>query len=359
MVTRDVNMGILPEHLPGEKLAAKVYDDVVKGLGVVTRPWVSRRDAAAKAEAARIEKLVEAQTEKDLEDIKQGKAVYTGQKLLSTSSPGAISTDTLGGIPARRIEPFFERAPKDSSEFVCAAVAQDDVVKIERALTLQKIVRYASEEAETEMDDASVSDEPIDPDWFVKWRNAAQDTRTEHMQRLWAKILKEECKKPNSYSLHAIDFLSKMSKKDAEVISRVAPYVINSLLFHDHRLTQSPARPQMNDILYMEGLGLVIAASQSLGLKVNLTSMESHRFLFTFVHAKRFMIVTAEDPNRVLEFPIIRITPLGLEIMEIGSFEQNAAILYEAGNYIKDLGFSVEICEISAETQGPVNCQKL
>ena len=58
--------------LPGEELAIKIFESVVKGAGVFSRPWQIKREAIAKAEAERIRLLGQEAARLQIEKIRSG-----------------------------------------------------------------------------------------------------------------------------------------------------------------------------------------------------------------------------------------------------------------------------------------------
>src|SRR6185437_948273 len=103
------------------------------------------------------------------------------------------------------------------------AALQARVLEIERTLAIHRIARFAEEQAESNADDANVSDAAVDPDWFIKWRVAAQDARSEDIQRLWARVLCDEVREPGSFSVRTLAALSQFSRADADMVTRLAP----------------------------------------------------------------------------------------------------------------------------------------
>ena len=69
------------------------------------------------------------------------------------------------------------------------------------------------------------SDEPVDEDWISWFFSFAENVTSEHMQRLWGKILAGEVKSPGSFSLRALELIKTISKDEAETLSRVKKYI--------------------------------------------------------------------------------------------------------------------------------------
>jgi hypothetical protein len=85
-----------------------------------------------------------------------------------------------------------------------------------------------------------------DFDWFIRFYEAVGNISNEEMQDLWAKILAGEISHPSTYSLHTIDVLKNLRKKDAELFERICAHSICSgdKLF----------LPYYNDYLYRCGI---------------------------------------------------------------------------------------------------------
>ena len=77
-----------------------------------------------------------------------------------------------------------------------------------------------------EQHDISDSKETVSDDWTARFIRITEDVSDADMQVLWARILAGEVKKPRSFSLRTLDVLKNMSKKEAEVFLKIAPYVL-------------------------------------------------------------------------------------------------------------------------------------
>lgn len=77
-------------------------------------------------------------------------------------------------------------------------------------------------------DNADVSPEPLDPDWFARWIDITSGFSQEHANFLWAKILERELKKPDSVSLRTMDILRNMSKNEGERFAKLCKFIICS-----------------------------------------------------------------------------------------------------------------------------------
>lgn len=89
--------------------------------------------------------------------------------------------------------------------------------------------------ADTE--DDKISDEPVSPDWFARWRREAQVIGDHELQNLWGRILAEEVKKPQSISLITLDALKCVTSADAALFCNAAKLAVNNII--SNNLTQN------------------------------------------------------------------------------------------------------------------------
>ncbi len=70
-----------------------------------------------------------------------------------------------------------------------------------------------------------VNDDPIDPDWLIRFFNSVEDISNEQMQYLWGKILAGEIKQPNSFSMRTLNIIKNLTQSEAELFREVSPYI--------------------------------------------------------------------------------------------------------------------------------------
>ena len=174
-----------------------------------------RGKARADARAYKIRQI--AQAKKDAKDIQSGRAQLSESGGLIRKSLSAESerTAALPNDPRAALSPMQ------------LARAAADRQALRQYGNLAEAVSMALDEAES-IPDERVSDDPVDPDWFAAWREGAQRVSNEEMRVFWARILAGETKQPDSYSLHTIEVLRRLSRADAKLIEEVAPLVVSN-----------------------------------------------------------------------------------------------------------------------------------
>ena len=101
-----------------------------------------------------------------------------------------------------------------------------------------------------------------DFDWFIRFYESAGNISNEQMQDLWAKILSGELVKPGTYSIHLIEILKNMNKKDAELFELICSKSLcygNDRFIVNDEIYQSMNRIRYSDLMRIQELGLINA----------------------------------------------------------------------------------------------------
>tara|TARA_R110000751_G_scaffold297229_2_gene406739 strand:+ start:287 stop:1303 length:1017 start_codon:yes stop_codon:yes gene_type:complete len=319
----------------GEKLLGKLWDTVTKeGIGSLVAPWQIRRQGRANADARRDELLVLAQTEIDIADIKAGrKALTDNRKLISL-----VQAD--GETPAielmdGRIEPSFSLEDMQQSSSVNIRARH-----IQEQINVTKAVLFAEEELENNYTEAS--DEDIDPDWFIRWRDNVEKVGSEDLQRLWAKALAGELVSPGTYSLRTLEFIKNISKVEANEISRLAPYSIEGSVFKVKAIED--AGLTFNYLLEMEELG-ILSGVKGGGLELQIKSRIPEAYEHALFYDNKILLIVHEDVNKIAKFSSYKVTRLGCEILKLAVFPMIPEYLDQVGSQAKKQGFKVTLAD--------------
>lgn len=341
---------------PGEKVLTRLIDALENGVGGALRPWQTRRVERANAEARAQERLLLEQAERDILDMRAGrKKMDATGKLIACNVPQPLLLEgpkAAGGGEPGQMAPVTQGFAYAAHE---AAQAQE----MQHAVNLKKVALYAEEEAE-EIDaqngDAKPGNGPhpkIDADWFAKWRIGAQEVSREEMQRLWGKLLAGEVSKPGTYSLHSVDFLSRMSSADADLLARVAPFATSGGIvrlgddyFVSHGLS-------FVDFLYLDDMGLINGTVGIGGLNFTLGNTEINgRAVSMLICGKNVLIFDmgefSKSPNKIA-FEVFVLTRVGREILSLASIPTDLGYLQQ----ICDKGISLGAVEVKMGTLHP------
>jgi hypothetical protein len=322
---------------PGEQLLIRLWETLSdKGIGSLLKPGQIKRVGLASIEVDRAKALVDAQTQRDVEDIRLGRKEVSDFKLsLRFAGETSISSGEL-----RRIEPTvtIESANKEAESRLLRDTIRHEIN------TANSIV-YAEELLK---DDTTVPPaENINDDWLYRWRDYTGNVSSDDLQRMWGKVLAGEVKAPGTYSLRCLDFLRNLSQEEAALIESMCSLVIDSFIW---RPTVSYDLPiQFDRLLDLEELGLLTGVS-STGLSVTVTDDHTTHlgWIRPLVSNGKCLVVKNDNKSASLSIPVYTITRLGKQIIGLGSFNPNLTYLDQLGKYIVAIGggFKVFIADV-------------
>lgn len=97
--------------------------------------------------------------------------------------------------------------------------------ELKKQLNIENIIALTEENLSGE---EAITDEDVNEDWVNRFFNIASEISDKDIQKIWAKILSEEIKKPNSYSFRTLDVLRNLSKQEATIFLKVAKLKIKT-----------------------------------------------------------------------------------------------------------------------------------
>lgn len=169
------------------------------GIGAVSKPYLIRRTAEAKAYEIKV--------------IAQ--AIADSQKLLTHSEYED------GKIKVVSPDPQSEGVPALSNRITARLQYQD----LRQQQNVEAVCASAAEELATE---SSVPVEKPEPEWVSRFMDISTDISTEELQYLWGRILAGEIKRPGAFSLRTLDVLRNLSKKEVESFVKLGNYILRS-----------------------------------------------------------------------------------------------------------------------------------
>ena len=204
----------------------KLFEVASCGVGKLYEPLHIRRMAKAKA--------------KELEIM--GAEVSKNMMLPHAYNNGEISIDAT-----------------DANELILRMQNRLLFQELKKQQNIDAVVTNAYNILENE---TTVSDEPVDEDWILRFFNSVADISSEEMQVLWAKILAGEVKRPKTFSMRTLDVLHNISKDEAALFEGICQYRttlgVESSIYNDKDYL-SNAGISVSDILRLDECGLFIS----------------------------------------------------------------------------------------------------
>jgi hypothetical protein len=306
----------VPSTFPGEALAIRVVNAFQDGIGACFRPWIVKRDAVAQAEARRIERLAQESLRQDIKDVRAGRRVI-GKNYSLLNPPEASDLEKFSEIEQVKSEYIMSMAQ--------AGYDPARLVELERRINLDQISSIAIDEA-LERNKEKISEEKIDPDWFARWREKAQDVSHEEMQRLWGKILVDEAQSHGAFSVHAIDLLSRMSREDAELIAKAGEFSINGrALFSGGIPIMEKTGLMFKDLIYLNELNVLTGVATGAALKFEIPFELRDEQKMTILRSNDIgaVLIPREGAGRGVVFPSYSFSRVGQQLLSLISPKGN------------------------------------
>lgn len=281
--------------------------------------------------------------EKDL------KAVHIGSKSIDES--GHIKDSPRSNSDNVKMCPLIERdeGTADDVELRLGANAllkcvshEVRVKELKRSLHIRKIAIFAEKDAGKRFK-GYLSERVLDLDWVERWKEYAQDTHSEQLQKLWAAVLAKEVLKPGSLSIMALDFLHHLSSSDLELIKIAAKFSFGSFIYRE---AKGYFTKDIHFVMFeaLEEMGLLEGVKQQ---DVQRELIDKNKKLESFntvlrCHNKA-LFVEVHYPGQGLELPVFGITHLGKEVMSVTGVDADMAYLWAVANDIKSRGCHVQL----------------
>lgn len=321
---------------PGEQLLSKLWETLAdKGVGSLLKPGQMRREGLVNLELERAKLLNLAQTEKDAEDIRNGR------KEISDLSLGLkfAKVSQLKSRDLERKEPIVNIV--DALEVGRARLISDAV---RREINTAGSIIYA-EQALCE-DASNAPEENINDDWLYRWRDYTGEVSDDDLQKIWGRLLAGEVKNPGTYSLRTLDFLRSLSQAEAVLIEKMVGVVVNGFIW---RPIDNLFPVEFRELLVLQELGIIIGAD-SIGLEYTLQKqMQGDKGWVSVLSCHdRCLIVRGgiETFKKEFKVNVMGISNLGTQVMGLGDFKSDLKNLEKLGRYLNSLGCKTSVAEI-------------
>lgn len=269
----------------------KLIEVVSQGIGALSKPYLIKKTADAKAYEI---KVIAESIKENQQDLK--KIGFDDEKLslMSLDEKTLQKELSLEDRTQNRIE--FQEQKKQKN--------------------IENITQNAAQNLENE---SNVSDEPVDEDWTTRFFSYAEDISNEEMQELWGRILAGEVKRPKSFSLRTLDILRNLSKEEAQVFMKFASLHIKSggvsfiLNFKNEKLLEEKYGLNFNDRLLLEELGFITA--NDLSFKVSKTDQQPRQVVF--IVGNTIIIQEKEENKPEQQLQVLVFTKIGQQLLDL------------------------------------------
>lgn len=230
-----------------------------------------------------------------------GSGVGSKQKLLVSNedaAEGARSANLL--------------AQTDDDGLVGRAVSRISHQEIQNQKNLEDIISLADQDLACQPDNGDGGE--MDEGWFSYFSKYAMGVTNEEMKKGWAKILAGEIRRPDSFSLRTLNLMSMLSWKEAEVIRKIAQFVVYTSDEEEAYILSSKMIEEIEfgDILLLGELKMIDSSSE-LSLTVNRKDDDGFNYLLKNHSTGLFFSSEREK----MFFRIYKFTTIGKELMKL------------------------------------------
>lgn len=323
-----------------QKLADKLWNTLFGGGdSAMLPPWSVRQAGKDPVQVRERELAAIKGMLAELDDL------HAGRKRFNSLGEVVDTPEDNEYISTIRFSSFIEQAPEDPLSSLSvpstAKALRDvrleaDIQALRRTLNVRRVGLRADLMSET-IELQSVSERPVDPDWLLRWQEAAARAVAEDFQSLWARVLVNEVRHPGSHSLRTLSFLSSLSRSDVESLMLVARLDLGGFICRDapgyfHADIHGPLFEQLRD------MGLM--GDESKGM-VTLKSVSREDFRAVMRCQNKALFIRGDGLQ--LTMPVYPFSRLGREVVALIPGMADTAYLFSVGNGLKKRGFQVEI----------------
>lgn len=184
--------------------------------------------------------------------------------------------------------------------------------EISKQKNLEDVIEKADEILQSDHE-AIASQEEADQGWVNECLDGAGKAYNNDLKAYWAKLLAGEIKHPGYYSLRVVDFMKKISKKDAERIREMCRYVLYTFDQNDAIILRyKESSCKYTDLSFLMELGLINFSN--FVVRQYRFDDENGGLAFCF-HKEVGLVISIAKRN--FDLPIYSFTQLGKEVLSI------------------------------------------
>lgn len=313
----------------------KLVDVIAIGCGKITAPYLTKKNAEAKA----YETLTIANA--------QAKALEQTAGFLKKISYNdtAVEMETLDMGPR---EVGIEQR----------ALYRKVYQEIMGQLNIEAISQIAFQELEKEQ---AVSSNPVDNNWIRRFFDIASEISEDELRLLWGKILAGEVKQPGSFSLRSLEVLRNLTKYEAEIFLKFSEgafwYEQGAFFFNssESRFLELFFSISFSDRLLMQEVGLLDGNSNLL-LNFSPTTVEEESGIF--VSGDRGLQIRRLPNCPPTKLPVFKFTMAGYQLLKLVSKPRSIIHLNKMGLFLKSENIKVSIGDVVIKDNGIFSFKK-
>lgn len=176
-----------------------------------------------------------------------------------------------------------------------------------------------------------VSNEPVSNDWTNRFFSIVEDISDETLHDIWGRILANEVKHPNSYSLRTLDLLRNITKEEAELFVKASQFYVENNFICTETFVLS-----LNETLLLGETGLI--NSEELTKEWNVEPNSKLEIIID----KNILFILHNNKNEVIRCStsVKKLSKAGIEILALVEKSDRNKFYSILANFFRSKGVS-------------------
>lgn len=203
-----------------------------------------------------------------------------------------------------------------------AALAKNDPEVVQRAahsLLAKELRHQTNREAIAKKTIEHLAEEPLAEttkpfdDWLNVFERYAEDASSERLQDIWGRIFAGELRRPKTFSLRTLRFVSELDENVVTLFEKWSPRVVNA----DFIGFPPQQGSEFTELLQLQDCGLISGVAGQLQKMFNAENASDGQIVrWAFQFKSHLLMVSARAPSN-LQFHAVLLTTIGREIYAI------------------------------------------
>ena len=148
----------------------------------------------------------------------------------------------------------------------------------------------------------------VDDDWLNIFEQYAENASSGRLQELWARILAGEIRRPKTFSLKTLRFVSELDQETAALFEKYVPFICGNAIPTVHGLSGN----ELTELLHLQAAGLMSGVGGLLNMILDLGAAGQ-----AIIQNQNRPLAIQGQPNQKFQYPAVMLTKISEEIRRI------------------------------------------
>ncbi|MGD9921050.1 MAG: DUF2806 domain-containing protein [Pseudorhodoplanes sp.] len=186
-------------------------------------------------------------------------------------------------------------------------------------------------------------DKPLDDDWLNLFSAYAENASSERLRIMWGRVLAGEIRKPGSFSLATLRFISELDKDIASAFQEVARTRFNEMFIPTPAGLKDESLFQLS---FLEEVGLLQGTHGYLATSFN-KAADGYVYITTVEPKFQSKSLKIKVAHEQIDIHVVKLTRIGREIASILPEEDQSTALEAIAEQRLPGVISIELCQLT------------